>query len=245
MNRREKLQAARNYALFYGRDMASELAEFDLVIVEPLGQNPQTLRLIRESGTLVCAYLSVVEFNDDFPELQMLKNEDYLAYQDKILVNKKYDNYLADLRSARWRGLLLHKAGQLLLNSGYDGLFLDTIGDVEDPPLAPQLRDSQLIAAVQITALLRTTFPEHLLIQNNGLERLCLFTAGLVDAICWENAPLDKVNSAWTSLIRDRLEGFWENQKIKILILNEGIGSNVDGKGFLHYCASPGYLKLG
>lgn len=245
MSRRDRLLAAQNYVLYYGQGRAQELARFDLAIVEPLGQNPQTIQDIRDSGTLVCAYLSVVEFNEHLPLFHMLRPGDYLTSAGQPLFNKQYGNYLADLCSPRWRGLLLYQAGQLLLNTGYDGLFLDTIGDVEDPFLAPELRQSQLRAATEVIELIRRTFPEHILIQNNGLEKLCLCTAGMVDAFCWENPPLDRgEGDEWASSIWNRLLDFQENLQTKILLLTQEKAYNAPDNGFLYYCAARDYLSI-
>lgn len=259
MDRLARFASAENYALFYGSGREGDLAGFDVAVVEPAGQSDDSLRRMRESGTLVLAYISVVEVSPGEPEYKLLKPGDLLSRGGEPIQNPVYGNYLADLRSTRWIGLLLRKAGSLLTGSGYDGLFLDTIGDVESGDLGTGLRDSLLLAAADLVRRIRTIHSGRVLVQNNGLERLCLLTAGLIDGICWENLRFGEPLGPWNEAVAGRLEKLKESRGIKILLLLEeggGAGHAASAeqennfrlardfaykKGFLLYRAPAGY----
>lgn len=261
MDRQAGFNQAKNYALYYGLGRARELAHFDLVIVEPDGHNAASLRVMQDAGTLVLAYLSVMEIPPAAPENKLLRTTDYLSNEGSLLSNVEYGNYLADLRSTRWVGLLLQKAGRLI-QSGYDGLFLDTIGDVESTSIPGELRDLQLMAAVNIVGQLRRRFPQHILVQNSGLEKLCSLTAAYINGICWENPPLGiEACIPWVEVITGKLEKLRDTYGIKVLLLQEekdeaglgGVGDNTDAifqlakdishsKDFLLYKAPYRYI---
>jgi len=248
--RKKKLAKATNYRLYYGYGQEEELARYDLAIVEQAGQTPNSLKKIKESDTLVLAYLSVMEIAVSAPEFQQLKKADFLEDGKEQYINKEYGTYLVDLRSPSWKRLLFRKI-ENLFSDGYDGLFLDTIGDVEFPDIPSYLRDIQIIAAVQLLQEIRKRFPEHLLLQNNGLEKLCLYTGSILDGICWENPPFARRESqAWVNGIINRLHYLQAGFGLKVLILIEGKQDKkvvcaaqeiALEKGFLFYQAVDGY----
>ena len=258
MDRLARFAAIKNYALYYGLGKEKELSQFDLVVVEPEGQSDAAVRGMQAMNTWVLAYLSVVEVHPAAPEIKLLlKNGDLLTTAGRLLTNREYGNYLADLRSSRWVGLLLHRISSLVTRSGYDGLFLDTIGDVESGNLAPELRDSLLMAAANVVRKIRDLYPGHILVQNCGLEELCLFTAEYLNGICWENPPFqEKTSEPWTRHVINQLDRLREKHGIKVLLMLEmmgGAGSDggadfagnyqlarkiADSKGFL-LCRAP------
>lgn len=257
MDRLERFARAGNFAIYYGTGRGGDLAAFDVAVVEPAGQSPESVAAMQSSGTLVLAYLSVVEVPPWDPELKLLKPGDLLQLNGRPYRNEAYGNYLADLRSARWNGLLLHRAGSLLERSGYDGLFLDTIGDVESLALDGGQAGSLLLAAASLVGRMRAMFGGYVLVQNNGLERLCLLTGDYVNGICWENPSLG-APGPWARAVVSRLEAL-RNKGVKVMILlEEQPDTGKDGtwepgagvrpaenlcreKGFLLYRAPAGY----
>lgn len=225
MDGTSKFTAAKNFALYYGLGREDELAGFDVAIVEPAGQSELSVIRMQKSGTLVLAYLSIMEISPTDPQVKMLKTEDFLYIDGQPVINREYGNYLLDLRSRRWLGLLFHRVGKLIIQSGYDGLFLDTIGDVESAELDSGARDLQLMAAVDFIRRIRSMYPSLIMVQNCGLERLCFFSAEYVNGICWENPPLDKnACRPWVETIINQLKQFKKKYGTQVLLLLEGKG---------------------
>jgi hypothetical protein len=255
MMRREEIHQVRNYALYYGVGNENELAEFDLVIVEPLGQSRSNLRIMHQSRTMVIAYVSVMEIHPYHAFFGMLQDDDFLNVNGQRLKNEAYDTYLLDLSSTRWLGVLNHHIGKLLLNEDYDGVFLDTIGNIEMNiiPIGMQLIQEQ--AAISFIKQTRHIFPEAIIIQNNGLESLCLQVAPWIDAICWENPPFENNSSIkWMEMIITRLAKLKKENGIQTLLLLEQSDIEENNKaslakklaynyGFLVYVAPLQYVS--
>src|SRR5690606_35512053 len=104
------------------------------------GQSRESVDALHEAGALVLAYLSTTEVPDYDPYKPLLRDADFLTVNGARLQNPAYQTSVADLRSRIWINLLLHRTGVYLRQNGYDGLFLDTIGNVEWPVLPAGVR---------------------------------------------------------------------------------------------------------
>lgn len=205
-NRLQRFAAVRNYAVFYGTGHTRELASYDMVIVEPAGQSEQTLTQLREAGTLVLAYVSITEIPEYDPLYSLLKPQDFLSVNGKPIENADFNNRVANLNSQNWINLLLHRMGRYLRNQKYDGLFFDTISNVEWPILPAGIRAEQQAAVVALLQRLRKLYPGHIMVQNNGLESLCMDTATYLDGLCWENPDFVKPETyKWHERVRRNL----------------------------------------
>lgn len=222
LSKRDRFHRARNYVLYYGHEKTEQMQGFDIAIVEPSGQSPDAVRKLQDTGTLVIAYLSVMEAYSWMPELKLLNEHDFLQNNGQALINPTFNTYIMDLHSERWTSMLIHNTGRLLIQYGYDGLFLDTIGDLESPEIPLSLQNTQLSAAIQFLGRLRKDFSSSILIQNNGLERLCMYSAGLIDGICWENPPFEKMECAgWTKSVLGRLDSITQKNRLRTMLLFE------------------------
>jgi hypothetical protein len=255
---RKQIKQVKNFALYYGAGKEEELSQFDLVIVEPLCHTYQAIRRMTNIKTLVLAYLSVIEIHPTDPDFSLLREEDFIKIGSRPLTNHIYGNFLVNPQSKRWTNIVLHRVGRLLAANSYSGLFLDTIGDVEDYRLTINQRAIFSLAAANLLKEIRRVFPEHVLIQNNGLEMLCDFTALLIDGICWENPPLaQKENEKWVKGIVQKLCKIKQRNGIQIMLLFEqkeefdsleeevfSLGRELArNKGFFIYRAPSGYIK--
>lgn len=222
MIRKEQLIAARHFAVYYGLKQAEMLSEFDVVIVEPLGMRDEDLATLRKQNTLVIAYLSVMEVHPDHPAFKRLQHSDFLIVNQTVMKNETWGTWLVDPRSPRWHNILQEQAEELLEQRGFDGLFLDTIGDVEHPDIPELLRISLLHELVTFVQELKERYTERILIQNNGLGRLLQSTAPFIDAVCWENPVFaDKHIVEWTKRLTEKLAAAQKKCGIRVLLLLE------------------------
>lgn len=245
------LEKANNFVLYYGHGKVEELSRYDIAIVEPAGQSTEGIKRMQDSDTLVLAYISVIEIAEYAADFRLLEAKDFLHANNTILRNGQYGTYLIDLRSYRWQRLLLQKINNLF-SAGYDGLFLDTIGDIEDPMIPSTTKDELIIAAINFLKEIKGRYSDHILIQNNGLEKLCLYTASMLDGICWENPPVDRRdNKNWVKEINSRLQKLQKDLNTKVFILFEE-NMKIDAvkeekqakeRGFLFYQAVKGYVE--
>jgi hypothetical protein len=153
--------------------------------------------------------------------------------------------------------LLQYQVGKLLLQEGYDGIFMDTIGNVECPDISSVERQIQSDWAAEITRSFRELFPEHVIVQNNGFENLCMKTAPYLDGICWENPLFSyKESHEWCESVLARLVSLKEKYGIRALFLHEeneikrkpsaGITAQsiADKHEFLYYEAPNYFMSL-
>jgi hypothetical protein len=254
-DRKRNFVEAKNFAVYYGHGQANTLSNYDIAIVEPAGQTEQSLLELKNSSTLVFAYVSITEVPDYDQLKSLLRDVDYLKLNGKIIENEEYHTMVANLRSSNWIGLLLHRIGGLLRNSNYDGIFMDTISNVEWPILPAGIRAEQQAAALELVKRIRKLHPNHLIIQNNGLETLCVETAPYIDGVCWENPDFVHPETySWHETVRLRIKQLVADQHIRILLLQE---KNTTSKralesavnfakrdNYLHYLSTNHYLEI-
>jgi len=252
---REKFKSIRNFSVYYGPSNLPGLATYDCVIIEPSRFTDTDIAALRLRGTLVIGYVTAMEVGPvHHPQWSQLAESDFLHNGGERIAKESYNTYLLDLTSNRWRALLHQEVGRLLTQRGFDGIFLDTIGDVEDYNLPNS--SIQIEAAAKIIYEFRRFFPRAIIIQNNGLEALCLQSAPYIDAITWENPPVDLKNSrTWVRLIAERLNSITKQHDVKVMTLfdrSESLTRHewivrrrfTDANGYLTYFAPTHYLSL-
>lgn len=245
-----------NYAVYYGYDEAERLGEYDLVIVEPSGQDEKSLSFLKENNTLVIAYVSILEISEEYPEFKYLKDEDFITINGKRIVNSEFNNYLVNLNSKRYVSMLIHKIGDLILNKGYQGIFLDTVGDIEFEVIPEFIRKELIDELVKLLEIIKGMFPKCIIIQNNGTS-IIKYTIEYVDILMLENPDnnalkLSNDKGALANYIIDlkktydvKLFLLFEKDKISIYksLLNE-ISSLYSNKDVLFYLSEKSYLDL-
>ncbi len=217
----------KTFVLYYGYGKEKGLSQYDLIIVEPESHNVKQLNILKQNGAKVLAYLSLVEVIPESPMAEGLQREDFLQTdQGRILMNPSYGNFLADLRSADWFKRLIHRVEDLLELRDYDGLILDTIGNLESSELIQRYSFSLHEAYRAFLIQIKEQYPQKLMIQNSGLDTVLSYSKDFIDGICWENPPIGNLEAQeWTTAVTDKLK---EIQKSKpeflVLILEESHG---------------------
>lgn len=221
-NRKERMLAAKNYALYYGYGKGEKLSCFDLIIVEPKGFAITEFKKLRETNKVLFTYLSLVEVHPTDSIFQQLTKEDLLVVDGKPMINEAFGTYIVNLQSKKWMNHLLEKVSYHTEVLKVDGLFLDTIGNIELSSIPSSEKKTQLKEIINFLHTFKMLYPTHLLIQNNGLEVVCLETAPYIDGICWENPPLSSLaNKEWTDQIFQRLSLLKEEFQLKVFLLVE------------------------
>ncbi|TQR11847.1 hypothetical protein [Psychrobacillus lasiicapitis] len=255
-NRKERMLLAKNYALYYGYGKMKELSSFDLIIVEPKAYTIPQFQELKYTNKVILTYLSLLEVHPTDSVFQDLTKEDLLIVDGEPLKNNEFGTYLVNLKSKKWMEHLLKNIQHHLEEIEADGLFLDTIGDIESQALPPNMQSIQLKAIVNFLHILKMLYPNHLLIQNNGLNTVVLETAPYIDGIFWENPPFTiEKSKEWTDLIVQRLSLLKKEFQVKVfLLLEEKIEKErkaysmakviAKDKGFQLYNAPMDYLEV-
>lgn len=231
MDRRSKLLNAQKFTVYYGKDDIDLLREYDIAVVEPAALNDSQTQNIQNFETMVIAYLSFLEIPHWSSLLTYLADDDFIHIEGVKLINPEYGNYCANLSSAKWQQILLHKVSELLTLRSFDGVFLDTIGFLEYDQIPLEIQDIQIRSAQSILRRIRGRFPDHILIQNGGLSEVIYSTKSYIDGICWENPCWEK-QGQWSHNVAYYLAELQHCLGLKVFLLFE----NAD----IH---SPSYMK--
>lgn len=249
----EKFRSIKDYIVYYGSGREAELSKYSMAVVEPLGHNQDEIWKLKKHGTITAAYLSVVEIHPSSPEFKLVRQEDILSFKGSPVVNSDYETFLMDMSSERWRNILMQRALQLCLKYNYDGLFLDTLGDVETGFVPHELRRMQLIMIVDFVKGLRKLLPDRIIIQNNGMDEIFLYTSDYIDGICWENPQLFVDNAVYLGEMVEKLKLMKVQKRVQPMFLAshikmqehiEYIQKIAADYEFLFYEAPFGYTEL-
>jgi len=247
---KETFLNAKNFSVYYGKDSLNELLRFDIAIIEPMAQNIATIRVLQEKGVLVFAYLSVVEVHPEHAEFNLYKDS-LLKVESDLVMNQEFHTYYADLRAEKWMRHLYRKADIYLTEYGCDGLFLDTIGNLEDARIPANTRYALIEAAVAFLEKIKKNFNRSLLIQNNGLGLLLHYTKDSIDGICWENPRFGHgITGRINKVVTKKLQNLQTEKNMKILLLTEEsekrakIMRFASQNRFLYYNAPHDYIRI-
>lgn len=239
---------ARSFAVYYGRGPAPELPRADLLILEPSGWTPQALRRLRATGPRCLAYLSVLEASPAEADTAGL------GAAERLLWRPRYGNWVVDPASAAWR-LRLSRQIAATRAIGWDGVFLDTLGDVEDPDLGH--RAGRLApAAAELVRGLRSELGDGPMIMNNGLLLMLPLVAPYLDGVCWESPPLGlRKPPPWVHAVTASLRHIARAHGLLLLALGGGAEADplpdpqawedaARALGFITYRAPGAYTSL-
>lgn len=250
MTAKEKFLSSKSFSVYYGKGCVKELAKFDIAIIEPLAQDVGTIIAMQKEGILVFAYISVMEVHPEQAEFNLHKN-DLLKIEGESVQNKEFHTFYTDLRCEKWMMNLYRKVEIYLTEYGCDGLFLDTMSNLEDARIPVNTKYLLIESAVAFLEKIKKDFNQPLLIQNNGTGLLIHYTKGSIDGVCWENPSIrlgitGRVNKVITKKLNDLRTEI--NMKIFILTEESGQKSKIiryaKRNNYLYYDAPKNYLQI-
>ena len=183
MRNADRFYAARDFVVYYGYGLEALASRFDVAVLEPAARTPDAVRTIQAAGTLVLAYFSLLETQPG-EDGHGLKASDLLRLADAPYQAPGSGNFVIDPRS-RACARRMEKKIAVLAKGPYDGVLVDTAGDIEDHRL-PE-RHELVFAAASLMHCIRAVWPGAVICQNWGLEQLKEQTVNVIDGFCWEN----------------------------------------------------------
>jgi len=190
----EKLSA---YACYYGSNHLVDLAEFNLVILQPSHYSAKDIRVLRSQNTYPIAYLAVGEE----PAAQSTVSWSLIDPVTGLVVrNPVWQTILVDCRSPAWQTYILQQRIPEIIARGFLGIFLDTLDIAEQYPVTRW-------GVIRLIQQIRSFYPNLFLIGNRGFSILDE-TIGLLNAFLFE--------SFTTYSINDLADGYaiWDNQAL-------------------------------
>lgn len=245
----------RSFVVYYGRGPLEGVDGYDIAILEPSGWTTPHHRHLQKDGVKTLAYLSALEVPPWRVPETGLQDEDFVMIGGERFLKQPFGNWLANPRSRRWKRYVVETA-RSLYQRGWDGLFLDTLGDVEDEQLSATW--GWLIpATAELVQLIRGAFPSRPLIVNNGLWRLVPLIAPLIDGVCWEgNLTTEQLKEPWAQAMieflgRGAQERGWANMMLSHIPSGSLAAAerlrrfqeDAERYGFLAYAAPADYAE--
>src|SRR3989338_3729829 len=155
------------WIVYYGEAVSARtLMDVDLAVLEPDAVSPNRFKDLK---TLFFGYLSVGEVNTSRNVWPEIMGEDFVVEENPDWPGA----WRVDIRSPRWRQLLLAKVIPKIFEKGYQGLFLDTVDtaaylEEKDPKNFAGSKE----AMVRFIQTIREKYPDALILPNNALELL-------------------------------------------------------------------------
>lgn len=245
----------RSFVVYYGRGPLSGIDTYDIAVLEPEGWTTPHHRQLQAAHVLTMAYLSALEVPPWRAPVAGLRDQDFITVKGKRWVKEPFGNWLARPDSRLWQHYIYEQA-ESLYRRGWDGLFLDTLGDVEDEQLAEH-QGWLVPATAELVQGLRRSFPNRPLMVNNGLWQLVPVIAPYIDGVCWEgDLTPDVLTQPWAQAMLDFLgrssqERGWVNFMLSHIPGNSlafaqkllRFGQDADHYGFLSYAAPLDYAE--
>lgn len=244
-----RLETDRFY-VYYGlgtSEALSRLSGEPLVIVELRQWHPDGLHELKKKGTQVFGYLPIMEspaWNKN--RMERLGSEDYFKIDGEPVRFSEWDSFLMELRSSSYRRLLFDETEEMHSRWPIDGLFLDTVGDIEEyvPGHARQSMSEAYRAFLAVTA---SRYPETKLIQNRGFSQLenC---QTFLDGYLWEDWRAEWSHNPRTAMQIKMLRKWNATGGLGLLALSathsESDRKSALAEGFLHRTIDSGYQVL-
>lgn len=178
------------------------LKNYEMVILEPRNSNKQQdyLKELRDNGTDLYAYQSVMGVPDDNVELvNKLNDDDYLSIDGGLPIQPEFGYRYGDIRSPNYRKALLEMIEKDVISQGYDGVFFDTMDDVHqkifkenvNPETGRKIEDELVEGYVKFLEEIKEKFPSLSIIQNRGFSVYLNGGSKYVDTMMFENLRVE------------------------------------------------------
>ena len=162
----------------YGKLDPAKIKGYNYVILEEKNFKAEEVKQIKKNNKNVLAYISLGEVNSNAIHYKLLKNR-------TLGKNNNWDSYYLNLKDQS-TSVVLMSLIKKVLDKGFDGLFLDNIDNFSS--FGPQAKQrKELIALIK---KIKTEYPNHVLVQNSGLE-LIPDTKNFIESVLFESVATD------------------------------------------------------
>ena len=271
---RPTIKTVPSWSLYYGAattDTVERLGGYGLVVIDPHALGPkaaETIAALKAKGCIVAGYLSFIEvakwhrYRSRIPREWYILRDDGSPWSPWAGKDVGWDaNLAASLAEPGWRDMLSDLVKSEVLDYGCDGVFMDTLEDVDFHTMPEKEKDRQVEGLRLLMAALDERYPDAFFIGNRTLQRALDAVAPHIDAVCWESfSPKyfkDASSRGWMEMIAKRLKDATDQYGVRVISL-----WNVDAlypeyeadkaqvqelakeRGYIHYCTVGGYSKL-
>lgn len=197
------MSEVKNFSIYYGwpsKEKLRELRSYDLAIIAPHAFSKEQINYLQAAGTIVMGYISVMQL-ESWKGLFVsnMQESDYYLQDGKKIYVKQWDTYIMDIRKDHYRQLLVDQVNTDIVAKGLDGVFLDTVDDI-DYYLHKRDEEQGAFRTAYKTLLIEIKKQDSslLLMQNRGFDTLKAGFEQFVGALLWERFNYSKLKaSSW------------------------------------------------
>lgn len=215
------LKEIKNFKIYYGEtneQIVEDMKLLDLIILEPLQLTTSQVQEVRERGTKVIGYISVMEIGKwDKDIIEALLPEDLLYIQGKQIRVEQHDQDVGDIRSKHYQEILMQAIEQRIALKELDGIFLDTVDLVDFVAADVRTKKSLQKGYLYFLKKIKRKYPYLLLIQNRGFEVFNKGSNHYIEGLLWENFSSPLITSdEYTDVLINRLSAVEKRKNIRI-----------------------------
>jgi uncharacterized protein (TIGR01370 family) len=241
------------FMVFYGDKIPFDLNPYALLVLEH-GETAKALLARQPNSTFLC-YLSLAEVHSGRPYYADLVSEGIIG---KANPNWPDANFV-DLRSPSWHKRVLHELIPKIVDTGYHGIFIDTLDSAEYQETHDPARCQGMVAAsADLIRSIRARFPSLLIMINRGYGTIP-HLVGQFDMLLGESVrtTFDSSRKAYRRVSdpdlqwqrRHMIEARRRDKKLQLFSLDYWDPSDLQGlskiyaeeraDGFIPYIATP------
>ncbi|WP_052130182.1 endo alpha-1,4 polygalactosaminidase [Ureibacillus sinduriensis] len=197
------LTEVKDFSIYYGwpsKEKLKELRSYDLVVIAPHAYSKEQIDYLQADGTVVLGYISVMQLESwNLSFVSNVQESDYYLQDGQKVYIKQWDTYLMDIRKEHYRQLLVDHVNKDIVSKGMDGVFLDTVDDIDYYLHERDEEQDEFRTAYQsLLVEIKKQDSSLLLMQNRGFDTLKTGSEHLVDALLWESFNYSKLkDSSW------------------------------------------------
>lgn len=245
------LSKMKNYKIFYdspNKNILREMKNYDVVIIEPVYYTRQQVKAIQRAGTKVYGYINSMEADRWNEALYtQMEEKDFFHRHGSRVYYKQWDSYLMNMDEEHYRQVLLNEVTKQVHAKGCDGVFLDTVGNIDDEhENDPEILRTQRTAMAAFMQIIKDKHPKLAFIQNWGFDTLSTVTYPFVDGIMWGGFEYSAiVGDEWAQQKIAKLKQLRKKHKIQVLTVSgreeEESRKYAEAHGFCHFHSPHGY----
>jgi hypothetical protein len=239
-------RGVKSYKIYYGaptKQIMDDMKQYDLVILEPHNYSKEDITYIKDRGTTVLGYMSIMQMGTWNKTItDQVRDEDYVIENGEKVQFAQWETYLMDISNPHYRSVLMTDMEIEVVNKGCDGMFLDTVGDIDvyfhnQPDRQTKMGNGLVDFLKQITK----DHPKLLIMQNFAFDTLKSKTLPYVKGILWEDfIEKDMQTDSWSQEWVQQLAAFQKDKKLTVFTVTPD-QQGVDYsrlKGFVPYMNS-------
>lgn len=190
----EQEKSIKSFVIYYGKlkdDIIYKLSKYETVILEPRNAKRNQIIKLKELGCKVLGYTSVIEQNENSIDFKSLKNDWFYKVNGRKLRNDRWQSWYMDIRNRGYQNFLMEQIFFHIVNKELDGVFLDTVGDIDDLNWKEKDKREMREAYRDFLKRIKTNYKDLKIVQNWGFQTAKEYSYEYLDGIMWEGFTFD------------------------------------------------------